>query len=272
MAAHVLSAPSAAHRDLTVLACVLEGVSLDTRSGAVELVVHRRDRRNDPVPSLGHDGAMDTSRLPAPVKATMAGFLTAEMTTISPRGAAHWPVLPSVEWEMGRIVVVTSIGLPQKAHNIRRRPEVCLLFSDQAGSGLADPHSVLVEGSALVTDDRNVRGRATLATGAAGPALRPVAGANDLAVAGSTLAVAGLFSPARRRIQTFVDRRFNRARYDAALTVDAFVARVRDVAELATLRADLMTTVAKTVHPAHVSVWVRDETGGSQALRALGRG
>jgi hypothetical protein len=104
-----------------------------------------------------------------------------------------------------------------------------------------------------------------------GALLRPLAGANDLAVAGSTLAVAGLFSPARRSIQTFVDRRFNRARYDAALTVDAFVARVRDVAELATLRADLMTTVAKTVHPAHVSVWVRDETGGSQALRAPGR-
>jgi hypothetical protein len=96
-----------------------------------------------------------------------------------------------------------------------------------------------------------------------GALLRPLAGTNDLAVAGSTLAVAGLFSPARRSIQTFVDRRFNRARYDAALTVDAFVARVRDAAELATLRADLMTTVAKTVHPAHVSVWVRDETGGS---------
>jgi len=95
-----------------------------------------------------------------------------------------------------------------------------------------------------------------------GALLRPLAGANDLAVAGSTLAVAGLFSPARKRIQAFVDRRFNRARYDAALTVDAFLARVRDVAELATLRADLMTTVAQTVHPAHVSVWVRDETSG----------
>ncbi|HVR77604.1 MAG TPA: pyridoxamine 5'-phosphate oxidase family protein, partial [Acidimicrobiia bacterium] len=93
--------------------------------------------RNDPVPSLGHDGAMDTTQLPAPVKATMAGFLTAELTTVSPRGVPlTWPVLPSVEWETGRIAVVTSIGLPQKAHNIRRRPEVCLLFSDQTGSGL----------------------------------------------------------------------------------------------------------------------------------------
>ena len=109
--------------------------------------------RNDPVPSLGHGGGMDTSRLPAPVKATMAGFLTAELTTISPRGAPlTWPVLPSVEWETGRIAVVTSIGLPQKAYNIRHTPDVCLLFSEQTGSGLADPLSVLVEGSAQVSD------------------------------------------------------------------------------------------------------------------------
>lgn len=128
-------------------------MSLDTRWGAVELLGTDAIGRNDRVTSKGHAGFMDVDRLPSPVKATMAGFLTAELTTVSPRGAPiTWPVLPSVEWETGRIAVVTSIGLPQKAHNIRRRPEVCLLFSEQTGSGLTDPHSVLVEGSARVTD------------------------------------------------------------------------------------------------------------------------
>lgn len=57
----------------------------------------------------------------------MAGFLAAELTTVSPRSAPlTWPVLPSVEWETGRIAVLTSIGLPQKTYNIRRRPEECL--------------------------------------------------------------------------------------------------------------------------------------------------
>jgi hypothetical protein len=77
-----------------------------------------------------------------------------------------------------------------------------------------------------------------------------------VAVAASTLAAAALFTPVRRRVQRLVDRRFNRARYDAETTVAAFADRLKDAVNLDAARDDLANTVHQALEPAHLSVWV----------------
>ena len=85
----------------------------------------------------------------------------------------------------------------------------------------------------------------------------PVTGDSPIAVAAATLLAAGVFGPARRRIQAAVDRRFNRARYDAARTIDAYRGRLRDEVDLEALVGDLLTTVKTSMQPAGASLWLR---------------
>jgi hypothetical protein len=77
-----------------------------------------------------------------------------------------------------------------------------------------------------------------------------------VAVAAATLAAAALFTPVRRRVQSRVDRRFNRARYDADQIAAAFAARLKDTVDLSTVRDDLTGVVSRALEPAHVSVWI----------------
>jgi len=83
---------------------------------------------------------------------------------------------------------------------------------------------------------------------------------NTVAVAASTLVAAALFNPLRRRVQEMVDRRFNRARYDAERTVAAFTARLKETVDLDSVRDDLATVVDQALEPAHISVWISQQS------------
>jgi len=97
--------------------------------------------------------------------------------------------------------------------------------------------------------------------------LAPITGGGTIAVAGSTLVVFAMFQPLRGRVQRAIDRRFDRARYDADATVAVFAAALRDHVDLETLRSDLEGVISRTLEPVDSIVWVRDDMSSRMVAR-----
>jgi hypothetical protein len=169
------------------------------------------------------------------VAAALLAAVPLPLSAISGEGGPFWGALACV----GLLLVPVSVGIAVTRHRLY---EIDRLLSRTIGWAL-------VTGLLLALFGASVVGLQAL--------LSDVTQGQTLAVAASTLIAFALFQPVRRRVQSAVDRRFDRSRYDGERTVAAFTERVRAHIELAGLQADLATTVGVALHPTSTGIWVR---------------
>lgn len=170
------------------------------------------------------------------VAAALLAAVPLPLSAISGEGGPFWGALACV----GLLLVPVSVGIAVTRHRLY---EIDRLLSRTIGWGIVTGVLVAVFAALVV-------GLQALLT--------DVTQGQTLAVAASTLVAFALFQPVRRRVQSLVDRRFDRARYDGQLTAAAFTERIRDHIDLAGVQADLATTVGAALHPSVTSVWVRN--------------
>jgi hypothetical protein len=170
------------------------------------------------------------------VAAALLAAVPLPLSGVSGEGGPFWAALACV----GLLLVPVSVGIAVTRHRLY---EIDRLLSRTIGWGLVTGLLVAVFATMVV-------GLQALLT--------DVTQGQTLAVAASTLVAFALFQPVRRRVQSAVDRRFDRARYDGELTVAAFTGRLRDQIDLAGLQADLATTVGVALHPTSTGVWLKN--------------
>jgi hypothetical protein len=170
------------------------------------------------------------------VAAALLAAVPLPLSAISGEGGPFWGAVACV----GLLLVPVSVGIAVTRHRLY---EIDRLLSRTIGWGLVTGLLVaLFAGMVLALQ----------------AVLVDVTQGQTLAVAASTLVAFALFQPVRRRVQSAVDRRFDRARYDGERTVAAFTARLRDQIDLAGLQGDLATTVGAALHPTSTGVWVKN--------------
>jgi hypothetical protein len=226
----------------------------------------------------------------AAVLAVWGSFLVAQIyryaRVSSPleRQQTRWVVFGVAVAIVGTLVTVFTVGaavdLPQRDVGARM---LSLLLMDASGLmiplsiGIAMLRSRLFDIDAVINRTL-VYGSLTLmlalvyfggvtATQALFSALTGDRGLPQLAVVASTLVIAALFNPLRRRVQAFIDRRFYRRKYDARNTLEAFTSRLRDETDLNALGDDLVAVVRETMQPAHASLWLRPRADADQRTK-----